>query len=410
MRYVLMNRELEVLAFDVDVVSGKVFWVQMLGDAVDAPLGLVVDWCEPAPLLEQFLAGRCLSANRSDLPDILAATGARSALELAFRSGGFSCSDSFWYRAERSACTWAQGSFFDNEWNPAFGDAVLRGDWEALARASLATPDVTCGGASRKAWTMTAAGPRLLKAAIGPDSGDVLGEVLTSRLLARLLPAGEYLPYELVEHDGQVCSSCPPLVTSGQELALSWQVLSAAGGPSAEGEWVADYLGNELLGRYADALVRLGVEGARPAVAKQGILALLTFSHDLHARNMGVVRDFEAGTLRVAPLFDFDRAFGLSQHDRMVWACSHPRLASLAFAREFSDFDASWDLSWYDPHALDGFVGEIECVLGGCDVLPEGCTELVSGLFEAQRAYVNDIVRQRGACAAGEAPAPVTER
>ena len=297
-----------MLAFDVDVVSGKVSWLQAIGDLADAPLGVFVDWCDPKPLLEQFLAGRRIPTHRSDLGDILAATGARSTFELAFRSGGFSLSDSFWYRAENSADTWHQKNFFAHDWDPAFGRAVLRRDWEALAHASLATPDVTCGGASRKAWVQTDGGPRLLKAPIGASSDNVLGEVLTSRLLARLLPVGEYLTYELVEHEGQTYSSCPPLVASGQELALSWQVLSAAGIPSEDGGWVTDYVGNELLVRYAGALERLGAEDARQAVAKQGILALLTFSRDNHVRNMGVIRDCATGALRVAPLFDFDRA------------------------------------------------------------------------------------------------------
>ena len=111
---------------------------------------------------------------------------------------------------------------------------------------------------------------------------------------------------------------------------------------------------------YAGALERLGAEDARQAVAKQGILALLTFSRDNHVRNMGVIRDCATGALRVAPLFDFDRAFGLYEPDRMVRASRHPYLASLEVARVFSDVDASWDLSWYDPHALDGFAEEIE--------------------------------------------------
>jgi len=401
MRYVLMNREREVLAFDVDVATGKVSWTQLLGDAADAPLGLVVDWCEPELLLEQLLSERRLYPGRSDMGDILAATGACNPLDLALRSGGFSLSDPFWYRAEGSSRTWAEGNFFDNEWDPAFGEAILRGDWDALGHASIDTPDVTCNGASRKAWTRTPSGPRLLKATLGEDTGDVYGEVLVSRLLARLLPEGGYLSYELVEHEGRVYSSCAPLVTSTQELALSWQVLSAAGGVHEGDAWVANYLGYELLERYADALVRLGIEGADAAVAKQGILALLTLCRDVHPSNMGVIHDFATGGLRVAPLFDFDRVFGLSNPDQMTWASQHPAVALLAVARSFSDVAESWDLSWYDPHALDGFAGEIERVLSECDALPPGFVDVASGLFEVQRTYVNRIARDRGSCVAG---------
>ena len=111
---------------------------------------------------------------------------------------------------------------------------------------------------------------------------------------------------------------------------------------------------------------------------------------------MGVIRDSETGALRVAPLFDFDWAFGLFDHDRMLWMSRHPQFASLALAHAFSDIDASWDLSWYDPHALDGFADEVERALGGCDAIPEGYAEVAAGLFDAQLTYVNRVVQQEG--------------
>ena len=52
--------------------------------------------------MELFVDGRCISSKRPDLADILTSTGMQSAVELAFRSGGFSLFDQYWYREKAS--------------------------------------------------------------------------------------------------------------------------------------------------------------------------------------------------------------------------------------------------------------------------------------------------------------------
>lgn len=390
MKYVLMREEREVLEFDVDLPTEVVHDIVPLESAAWAPLG-VLDHMEPSePRLSEFISSRCISFAREDLPAILEATGARSAIELAFRSGGFSLHDPYWYRAKGSALTWEQDNFFDNDWDLSFGNAILRKDYEALGNASLATPDITCSGASRKAWLRDAQGPYLLKAPIGEGNATVTGEALTSRMLACLLPENEFMPYEIVERDGATYSSCRPMVQTGEELTSAWQVLAEVEDVPERKAQATSLLGLELLEEFGSALSRLGIEGSSQVVPKTMVVAHLAFNRDVHPKNLGVIRD-RSGAMRLAPFFDFDRMFGLSHLDRMEWACARPRIAALLMANTFSNLDPSWDYSWYDKRSLDGFEQDIERTLSACEAAPEGYAKLIADLFVAQRTYLNRI-------------------
>lgn len=384
MRYVLMNRDRAVVDFDVDILSGTVSDVRLLEGAAWAPLGILVAGNDPAPRLTRFVTRRTISFARPDISDILEATGAHNAVELAFRAGGFSLSDQFWYRAEGSSRSWREGNFFDNDWDPAFGQAVLARDYRALAHASILTPDVTCSGSSRKAWVPGETGPRLLKTAA--DAG-TLAEVLTSRMLSRLLGHDEFVPYELVEVAGVTLTSSPAMAGAEEEVALAWQVLSAAN--LHDLDEIDDLLGSPLVEDFRAALAALGVETGEQVFAKRRLIDLLTLNRDVHSGNFGVIRNCASGEIRLAPFFDHDHCFGLAHRDNMVWAVEHAQLTMLMLAHTFSDIDATLDYSWYDPHALDGFEDEFEPLLSSCEDVPPGYARLLARLFTLQRDYVN---------------------
>lgn len=390
MRYTLMREEREIMEFDINLATGEVGDAQPLEDASLMPLGVFGHWDRPEYALTQFIHDRCISPNRPDLPAVLEATGARSTIELAFRSNGFSLSDPYWYRAHDGATSWEHGNFFDNDWDPSFGDAVMRKDYDALGKASPVTPDVTCSGASRKAWLRDAEGPLLLKAPVIEGCESTVGEALTSRMVARMLPRREFVSYELVERDGQTYSACRTMVGPGEELTLAWQALSEVEDARGSEEHAGTLLGLEMLEELRLALARLNVEGWQQVVPKVSVIAHLAFNRDMHPYNLGVIRA-RSGALRLAPFFDFDRTFSLSQPDRIELACKSPLATQLMMARSFSGLDPSWDYSWYDQRALDGFEDEIERTIGACETVPDSFAELAAELFVAQRTYVSRI-------------------
>lgn len=143
MELTLMCQDDEVAAFELDLATGRVTNVQPLAHAAQAPLSVRFAGPDPADDLARFVARRALSPWRADLTHILSATHASSTLELALQAHGLSLSDPYWYRAKDDRGTWASLNFFENDWDPAFGAAVLARDGEALATASCLVPDAT---------------------------------------------------------------------------------------------------------------------------------------------------------------------------------------------------------------------------------------------------------------------------
>ena len=69
---------------------------------------------------------------------------------------------------------------------------------------------------------------------------------------------------------------------------------------------------------------------------------------------------WDPGAMRAAPIFDYDGAFGFPCDSQTLFTlCGDPTFSMLLCASQFSYLDSSWDWSWYDPPALEGFEDRI---------------------------------------------------
>ena len=391
MRYTLMNQEHEVLDFVFDSGSAKSDNVRICEGIAWAPLEIPVDGRDIAPALDCFLRRRALCDQREDVPQILHATGVGTTVELALRSGGFSLSDQYWYRGEGSSLNWQDSNLFDNEWDPLFGEAVLKRDYDSLAQASLRTPDATLNGFCRKAWVWTTHGLRLLKSSPTGDVANVHCEALVSRMLDRLVGPDGHVAYEPMAFGGEVYSACPAMLKKDDELVQGVQLFERAGegasvlSPQAG---MADF--ERLMDIYQQILEDYGVPGHRQAMAKLFVMASLSLDFDTHPSNFGLIRDVRTLRLRQAPLYDHGRGF-LYMRDKLELVRREPRVADLLLGLYFSNLDPGWDYSWYDPCSLEGFEDEIVATLSGLESIPDGYAELMADLFMRQRSYVNRV-------------------
>ena len=374
MNVTLMHRDCEVLAFRLDAASGDVSEIRPLEHIELAPVGIRTDEGLSVFALTIFVHRRRIARKRKDLPRILDALKAAHPIELALRARGFSLTDQYWYRLEGDETTWAGSNFYDNEWDPSFARAVLHEDYWALARSDSFVPDVTCGGAARKAWVSNGFGPHMIKAPKHNDA-EVYGEVLCSRMLSRMLDEGEYVPYELVNVGGRVYSTCPVIVRPGEDLVT----------PMAEKCNPAD---SRWWNSYEDLLARLRVANAGQACAKVAVVDALAFKGDSHSSNYGFIRNTEANVARLGPFFDLAGAFGTFSDNASCAASERNALRALRIAAKHSNLNPKWDYSWFDPSSLDGFADEIEESLSSCEGLSDSYPAIARQLFEMQLAYV----------------------
>jgi hypothetical protein len=394
-----MQRNQELVDFEIDpeTMDVRIFDTSPEGD--DLLASVRPARLDPEPIRlgpEKSLAAlakkRAISPLRADKDDIIAACGAKSTVDIALRGHGLSLSDQFWYRVPGGTERWEDINFFENEWDPNFGAAVLKRDYAGLASCSPNTPDVTTCGHAPKTWERNDGEIFLIKEPLSADGGDLIGAKLASDLCDRLFGEGYHTPVNIVERYGRLCSSSPHMLAADEELAEGNRLRALAGMQEQPGKSDGDRMSIELFQSLIDAYTAVGVANASAHIARMACCFCLTFTTDFHSGNFGIIRKVGTDTWRPAPMFDFEGSFGLSyRDDRFSVLIGNPDLAKLYCANQFSFVDPSWDWSWYDPRALDSFEDHIAEALAANQNLHPRFGEVATALFAMQRAYVTRI-------------------
>ena len=387
-RRTLMQRNRELADFEVDPATGEARVI----DASEAGEELLVS-TEPTQqsrdrALTGFLKTRAISRMREDRENILAAVDAKSPVDLVLWGHGLSLSDQYWYRAPGSAERWEDVNFFDNEWDPGFGAAVLAGDYDRLASCSPDVPDTTTCGHAVKTWERSDEGILLIKVSERYEGAELMGIKLASDLCAALFDEGCYVPVSAVERYGRPCSASPLMLASDEELADGRRLSAMAG---IQGERIEGRVTAELCDARIRAYADIGIADASAHVARMACCSCLSLLADFHEGNFGAIHKVDSNVWRPAPIFDYDGSFGFPFSRPLATYCSNPFLAELLCAHQFSYLSSSWDWSWYDPRALDGFEDRIVEAYAAYRSLPPNFTEIVARLFRIQRNYVDEV-------------------
>ena len=386
----LMLRDQELVDFEVDPLTGEARIIDVADGDLVASLGLARD--NRDRVLTTLLTRRALSSLRRDGGDILAAWGAKSPVDLVLRGHGLSLSDQFWYRAAGSAERWEDLNFFDNGWDQDFGAAVLAGDYARLAACSPDVPEVTTPGHAVKAWERNDDGIYLVKAAEYPDGAELVGARLGYELCSLLFGESHCVPLAVAERYGRPCSVSPLMLDGDEEFADGSRLCAMAD------TWENAKLGGggittEACDALIDAYAANGVADASAQVARRACFACLTLLMDFNPGNYGAIRAIGEGAWRAAPIFDYDGAFGFPFRGVSIsYLCENPALFELFCVYRFSFLRPSWDWSWCDVRALDGFEDVVREAFDRCGSLPPVFAELITRLFVAQRAYVQAVV------------------
>ena len=388
-RRTLMQRDRELVDFEVDPATGEAHIIDAVSGDLAASLGLARE--NGDRVLTVLVRRRALSPLRDDRDDVLAAFGAKSTVDLALMGHGLSLSDQLWYRAPGSAARWEDVNFFDNGWDPGFGEAVFMGDYARLTTCSPDVPEATTPGHAVKAWRRNDNGIYLVKAAERPDGADIVGAKLAFDLCSLLFGEGCYVPLHVEERFGRLCSVSPLMLGGDEEFADGSRLCAMAG------MWESSILGGagtsaKACDELVDAYTAIGVADASAHVARMASFFCLSLLLDFNPGNFGAIRKTDSDTWRAAPIFDYDGAFGFPFNGVSIsYLCENPAFIELFCAYRFSFLNPSWDWSWCDVRALDGFEDAIMEAYASCQDLPPGFAKIITRLFVSQRDYVRKV-------------------
>ena len=335
-RYLLMNRDQEVLAFRFDASTGEFLDADEIIDAKRAPLSIMSPRGTKASktALSYWWCHRAIPKARHGIEAKLVELGVADTYDLPFKSMGLSLSDQYWIKPYGSEIRWSDVNYFEND----FSEAPVE-EW--MADVGL---DNTSDGVLSKRWVCRNGERCLLKGGTLLDQ-EPYNEVIATELFSRLLSDGDYVPYTLIEWGGAPVSSCPNFVGPTEEFIPAYYV----------NEVLPQVPHRDSYRHYVECCVALGVEDIETALGKMILCDDIMANTDRHWRNFGLIRDVETLEYRAAPLFDTGSS---------LW-CRVPtrELAYTPFVVNMRPFyeDADrqlrliGDTSWLDLDKLAGF-------------------------------------------------------
>ena len=348
-RFMLMNRDHEVLSFRFDSTTGQFFDADEIFDASRAPLSVMSPRGTSASkeALTHWWGHRTIPRTRTGIEKKLAELGIAETYDLPFRSMGLSLSDQYWIRPYESKIAWKDVNFFNNP----FAEAETE-EW--LADVGLDSPDNTSDGMLSKRWITRDGEFLLLKGGTSYDQ-EPFNEAIASNLGSRILQPTDYVPYAVETWNNSWVSSCPCFVSPDEEFI-----------PAV---YVNDVIPREAHRNghrhYLECCAALGVEDAETAVSKMIVTDAIMANTDRHWRNFGLIRNVETLEYRPAPIFDTGTSLWCNLSMQELQFASADFIAK-PFNEDISrQLRLVYDASWLDLRALEGFPE------WACDLLDE---------------------------------------
>ena len=232
-RFVLMNKNTPVLAFEYDLATHTATRITRVENPEYAPLGMFDQRGNVSKReLNYWWRHRAIPTSRAQISRLLENLQLESTLELAEKSFGLSLSDRYWINDEDDPKEWADINFFDNDFSDDLGFLTLGQDSSGpssdapdYGSINLSSPNSTLGGDLLKKWKIVDGKRVLLKAGVGAFNQEPYNEVAATDLHARLMLPGEYTPYRLFEDARRVYSACEDLLGPDEELIAAWDVI-----------------------------------------------------------------------------------------------------------------------------------------------------------------------------------------
>lgn len=377
----LMNRDTPVLQFLYDEETHSVAKIERVVSESHAPLG-IVDYKTgiPRKALNDWWQHRAIPASRENFSRILQDLRIGSSLELLEKCSGFSLSDQYWVKASDSPAEWKELNFFENKFSEDIGKLLL-GQTDARSDLCLISPDNATGGDLVKKWKIIDGDRCLIKGGNSLNNQEPYNEVVATRLYERVLAPGEFVPYDLLEDEGKMYSSCKTMVTVDEELVSALAI-----------DGTTKQRGNQsFYDHFILSCRELGIPDAEIMVDKMLTCDYILANYDRHYRNFGAIRNVETLSWKgFAPIYDSGSS---------LWArTATPEISPFNYnSKPFkSDHQKQFmlvrDLSWLDEKRLLGFENDVRDVLSQNPLMDEQRISLISHHVKNR---VNEVLERK---------------
>ena len=346
MNYYLLNKNKKVLLFSYDEETHSVSKILDIIAPEFAPLGIMeYKTGISRKLLNDWWRDRAIPASRSNFRDILETMNISTSVELLERCYGLSLSDQYWVKPESSNLEWRDINFFDHEFSEDVGQ-ILMGELRSSNQIDMFSPDNSSDGNLKKKWKIIDGKRCLIKSGNSLNNQEPFNEAVATALYQRLLNEDEYVPYTIIEENGNFYSCCESMVNTNEELVSAYYI-----------DRQEKLRGSDsLYEHYIKVCEHFNIPDARNKVNKMLVCDYILGNYDRHYRNFGAIRNVETlKWTRISPVFDSGSSLYATTPDPSIGSS----YTSKPFkANPYEQLLLVNDLSWFDLHKLDGFVEE----------------------------------------------------
>lgn len=368
-KYTLMRKNVEVVEFAWDPATESVGRGAIVIDGRSLPFGCLDNTgAFTRARLRNWLSDRSIPLLRPGIRKRLRELEAASPMELLSSSLGLGLSDQYWLKPEGFEGAWEEVNFFDNPFSDKLGELLLPHDPDSVPALldSLKrtpgllgrSPDASLNGNLPKRWELDGEARNLVKAG-RPDNRfqEPFNELLVTELCERLLPAGDYVPYELrVEGYLKYYSACPCMVDSDTEFVPAIQLHGSH-----------QRRNDEDLGSFYIRVCKEHDLDVESAVEKMIVVDYISANFDRHWNNFGILMDSDSRTfLKAAPIFDTGESFWCDKEKPpFVGYAMRQQDAYRPFMRKLDLQLKRYckSLAWFDGDALSGFTDSVAAAL-----------------------------------------------
>lgn len=288
MNFELMCKDVPVGSFTVNDQSGRLISKLHVENPEYLPLSVMYSDSK-AHALQQWIDNRSVSANRKDLPAILAVWDVETPSALSFKSLGLNLSDQYWFRPEGAEFCWHDVNLFEND----FGEQAFKS--AASSGMSSYTPDSSSNGELPKFWKIEQGKRILYKEGTAPFDQQPYNEVFAARLLDELgMPHVNYaLAYN--EAEEKAYSTCETFISPDTEYVPALEILGSV--PKLNHENTYQH--------FRRCMEKLSVPVSMRQIDEMLLFDYLINNADRHYGNFGFIRNVETREfLGMAPIFD----------------------------------------------------------------------------------------------------------
>lgn len=357
MKYILMNRDIEVLSAEYDIITKGFNILYQIINIDYAPLilnNLYIKEHDDFKLLEQltvWFKDRGIPSWRDDLDLLLAKLNISSPTELLDKAFGLSLSDQYWVKPFDLDIEYKDINFFTHDFEDSeFTNATFSNSMETTKKISLISPNNTTDGRLKKTWIIENGKRYLLKGGYKNEVMQPFNEVLATMICNRL--GFKHVPYSLDVINNKVVSKCECFINEDTELISAYQILHNNCDKDNAYE------------TYIKVLEDNGINNVRNEIENMFILDFIMLNEDRHLNNFGIIRNaINLEWVDTAPIFDTGQSLNILDYsDEELIINGDGR-----FFYNVDNFDAIIkrikNIERFDLSKLDGLCEEFEELL-----------------------------------------------